>query len=152
MRRVLITADGPETTAWLAAYAYQIRECEPETEFTVANVAAPAAEPGSISPALLDIPFSFGLESRMKAEAVCYARETLDQTAAEFDAAGVPATFVLLVGNPSTQIVRYAARQGIDEIVIGSRKPGLIQTILGKDPARRLADRAKCTVTVIRPN
>ncbi len=152
MRRVLIAADGPETTARVAAYARQVREREPEAEFTVASVAVPAAERGSTCPALLDIPLSFGLERRMKADAVNYARQTLEQTAGEFDRTGVPASFVLLVGNPSTELAQYAARHDVDEIVIGTRKSGLIQTILGRDPARAVAAQAGCTVTVIRPN
>lgn len=152
MRRVLIAADSPESTTPAAAYAMQIREREPQTEFTLVNVAAPITGAGSVCPGLLDIPLSFGLDSRMKAEAVSYARQALDDAAAKLDALGLPASSVLLVGEPGAEIVRYADREAVDEIIVGARKPGLIRTILGDDPAREIAAQAGCTVTVIRPD
>lgn len=142
MRTVLIAANCSETTSQVAGYAREIRAQQPETVFMVAGVATPAFEPGTTAPALLDIPLGLGLEHKTKTEAIHYAEQAVGRMLAAFHAQGVPAKSVLLTGDPGTEIVRYANRQGVDEIVYGA----------GHKAARAVADHAGCPVTIIRPD
>lgn len=57
---------------------------------------------------------------------------------------------VVLHGKAGVEINAYARSHGCDMIVVGSRKPGMQDYFLGSTAAR-VARRAPCSVTVLRP-
>lgn len=151
MGKVLIAANCPAATAGVASYASELKRRKPETSFTVTSVATPVVKAGTTCPALLDIPLHFaGLESKMKAEAVGYAQRAINRTLAKLKDAGVSAKSVMLIGDPGTEIARYADSKNVDEIVIGVCKPNLLESIFGDDPAQSVTSRVERPVTVIR--
>lgn len=58
--------------------------------------------------------------------------EKLDQAARRFAVQGIPVRTSVLIGEPATEIVKTAARQKIDLIVMGSHKVGLTTPVRGR--------------------
>jgi nucleotide-binding universal stress UspA family protein len=56
----------------------------------------------------------------------------------------------VVVGHPAEQIVRYAAANGIDHIVVGHRGHTLFERWLIGSIARQVVAYASCAVTVVR--
>jgi len=54
-------------------------------------------------------------------------------------------------GSPHKVVVRYAARHGIDLIVVPSRAEDIGKIFLGSS-ATQIAERAPCSVMIVRPN
>jgi len=77
--------------------------------------------------------------------AVERARGKLEARALELG--GLP--HVLLTGHAARTIAEYAAREGVDCIVMGSHKPGLSDYLLGSTAAR-VARHATCSVHIVR--
>ncbi len=79
-----------------------------------------------------------------------WAEETLEARAAEMRAAGVPARWKLSVGVPFAAIVRAAAEEGADMIVMGTHgRRGLEGLLLGS-VANRVVRLAGCPVLTVR--
>ena len=118
----------------------------PVSVITVAEVAVPVA--AGFTPGLYDQT----LESYTRA-----ADETREEVRLEATAeahrladAGLDATAFELEGDPSTEIVRFAASHDIATIVMGTRgHTGLARLILGST-ARNVLLHASCSVLVVR--
>ncbi len=65
-------------------------------------------------------------------------------------AAGVQARFLARVGHPADLIIRVAAEEGVDMIVMGHRGKGFIERWLLGSISKRVATYATCTVCIVR--
>lgn len=66
------------------------------------------------------------------------------------DASASPSVLTTRVGSPSSEIVRYAAQQGIDLIVLGTHGRGPLGHILLGSVAERVVRTATCPVLTVR--
>ena len=80
------------------------------------------------------------------------AEEGLDRVGREFGKAGVPCeTHVLIRGrSPARDIVEFAAKGGIDEVVIGVRRRSALGKMIFGSAAREIIAEAPCTVVSVR--
>ena len=56
----------------------------------------------------------------------------------------------VVIGHPADQIVRYAAEQHCDMIVVGQRGKSKIESWLLGSVSKRVASHALCTVTIVK--
>lgn len=63
---------------------------------------------------------------------------------------GVEASFVVTVGHPADQIVRYAETHGVDHIVLGHRGKSFFARWLLGSVSKQVMHYAHCTTTVVR--
>ena len=118
----------------------------PVSVLTVAEVAVPVA--AGFTPGLYDQT----LESYTKAADETREEVRLEATteAHRLADAGLDATAFELEGDPSTEIVRFAANHDVATIVMGTRgRTGLARLILGST-ARNVLLHASCSVLVVR--
>ena len=74
----------------------------------------------------------------------------MEQACARLDAAGVHYRQHVRVGHPAEMICRFAAENGIDEIVMGTHgHTGLLQLIMGS-VASEVSEKAKARVTLVK--
>jgi nucleotide-binding universal stress UspA family protein len=147
--RVLIATGGSDTSLKAVEYVVELKRIHPEAEVRLVSVATSPVDGCDLCPGLLDIPLNFGLDTRMKDEAGSFARQELDRTIALFEQAGVDVSPVLLAGDPGTEIVNYANRNGADQIVIGLGHPGFWGGMFRGSVTKEVVEQATCPVTVI---
>ena len=62
---------------------------------------------------------------------------------------GIEGQFELAVGDPATAIVELADRVGADLIVVGTRQPSLLSSILGLSVSGAVKRKAHCDVLTV---
>jgi nucleotide-binding universal stress UspA family protein len=83
------------------------------------------------------------------ADALPEHREDLAQARAAIEAGGVPADYVLGVGDAADALVEIAEERGADLIVVGTREPSLTQRLLGHSVSGSVAREAHCDVLIV---
>jgi nucleotide-binding universal stress UspA family protein len=76
-------------------------------------------------------------------------REELAHARAAIESAGVPAQYVLGVGDAADAIVEAAEEHGADLIVVGARELGFTQRLLGQSVSGEVAREAHCDVLIV---
>ena len=76
-------------------------------------------------------------------------REELDHAKAYLGERGIEGQFEMTVGDPASAIVDLADRCGADLIVVGTRQPGLIASILGLSVSGSVKRKAHCDVLTV---
>ncbi len=76
-------------------------------------------------------------------------REELDHAKAYLGERGIEGQFEMTVGDPASAIVDLADRCGADLIVVGTRQPGLISSILGLSVSGSVKRKAHCDVLTV---
>lgn len=141
MPKLLIPVDGSDNADRAVAHALQLCRETPDLEIHLLNVQFPIdghARSFVSKEALDDYHREEGLA------ALANARRLLD-------AAGVPHTHHVTVGNVADTIVRYAQDRGFDRILMGSHgRSGLLNLLMGS-VASEVSRRSRVPVTLIRP-
>jgi nucleotide-binding universal stress UspA family protein len=79
-----------------------------------------------------------------------YARAELAKLAVEAREKGIEAEEHVVQGKPSAEIIRFAAEQGIDMIVLGTHGKGMLDQALFGSTTERVVRRAPCPVLSVR--
>ena len=79
-----------------------------------------------------------------------YARTELAKLAEEAKQKGVATSDVVAQGKPSAEIIRYAAENGVDMIVLGTHGKGMLDQALFGSTTERVVRRAPCPVLTVR--
>ena len=137
LQRMLVAYDGSESAE--RAFRFALELAKPfQATISVLAVAYPSEPPTAVEMAGL-------LQS---------AKEHFEHAFAGMrdaaSAVGVPMTTRILVGHPADQIVREAADQQVDLIVMGRRGRSRIERWLLGSVSRRVLSYASCAVMVVR--
>ena len=76
-------------------------------------------------------------------------REELDHAKAFLSEHGIEGQFEMTVGDPATAIVELADRCKADLIIVGTRQPSLISSILGLSVSGAVKRKAHCDVLTV---
>jgi nucleotide-binding universal stress UspA family protein len=76
-------------------------------------------------------------------------REELAHARTAIESAGVPAQYVLGVGDAAEAIIEAAHEHGADLIVVGTREVGFTQRLLGQSVSGEVAREAHCDVLIV---
>ena len=76
-------------------------------------------------------------------------KEELDHARAKLEGRGIEARYELTVGDPATAIVELADKAEADLIVVGTRQPSLISSILGVSVSGSVKRKAHCDVLIV---
>lgn len=79
-----------------------------------------------------------------------YAKAEIAKLAAEAREKGVAVVEVVAQGKPSAEIIRYAAENAIDVIVLGTHGKGMLDQALFGSTTERVVRRAPCPVLTVR--
>jgi nucleotide-binding universal stress UspA family protein len=79
-----------------------------------------------------------------------YARTELAKLAEEAKQKGVGVSDVVAQGKPSAEIIRYAAENDVDMIVLGTHGKGMLDQALFGSTTERVVRRAPCPVLTVR--
>jgi len=79
-----------------------------------------------------------------------YARAELAKLAAEAKQKGAAVSELVVQGKPSAEIVRYAAENEVDMIVLGTHGKGMLDQALFGSTTERVVRRAPCPVLTVR--
>ena len=63
---------------------------------------------------------------------------------------GIPFDIVLLLGNPSEEILNFSKKKKVDFIVVGSLGKGMLSRVLLGSVSTSISQRANCTVIIVR--
>jgi len=88
-------------------------------------------------------------EPSRRDEAVGPSRKKLAEAEALLAERGLEAELVAAVGAPADEIVQLAADRGVDLIVIGTRRKGLLERLVEGSVAQGVLRRARCDVMVV---
>ena len=81
---------------------------------------------------------------------VGYAKTELAKLAAEAKERNVRVTELVAQGKPSAEIIRYAAENAVDVIVLGTHGKGMLDQALFGSTTERVVRRAPCPVLTVR--
>lgn len=79
-----------------------------------------------------------------------YARAELAKLAEEAKQKGISVSDVVAQGKPSAEIIRYAAENGVDMIVLGTHGKGMLDQALFGSTTERVVRRSPCPVLTVR--
>lgn len=79
-----------------------------------------------------------------------YAKTELAKLAEEAKQKGVAVSDVVAQGKPSAEIIRYAAENAVDVIVLGTHGKGMLDQALFGSTTERVVRRAPCPVLTVR--
>jgi nucleotide-binding universal stress UspA family protein len=79
-----------------------------------------------------------------------YAKTELAKLAAEAKQKGVACSELVAQGKPSAEIIRYAAENQVDMIVLGTHGKGMLDQALFGSTTERVVRRAPCPVLTVR--
>jgi len=140
LKKILVAFDGSQES--YKAYDFALRlskECpSKEREITVLSVAQPP-EPADITEikAVLD-------------SATEYYKKEFKKVFSIAKDNGIEVKTDIVAGHPADQIVRYAAENGFDMIVMGQRGMSKIERWLLGSVSRRVATYATCPVVIVK--
>ena len=80
-----------------------------------------------------------------------YARAELARLGEEARGRGVSVQELVVQGKPSVEIIRFAAENQVDMIVLGSHGKGMLDQALFGSTTERVVRRAPCPVLTVRP-
>lgn len=79
-----------------------------------------------------------------------YAKTELAKLAEEAKQKGVAVSELVAQGKPSAEIIRHAAENGVDMIVLGTHGKGMLDQALFGSTTERVVRRAPCPVLTVR--
>ena len=79
-----------------------------------------------------------------------YAKAELAKLAAAAREKGVTVTELVVQGKPSAEIIRHAAENAVDMIVLGTHGKGMLDQALFGSTTERVVRRAPCPVLTVR--
>ncbi len=130
---ILLGCDGSEATVRAARYVAAMHR--PEAEVLLLTVMPHEAQPGA---AFTGAP---GEHERRVEQATGEATRILHE-------AGVRARVIVGYGSPAEEILRCAAQEGVEAIIVGRRGAGLTRALLGS-VSERVVGQAKQPVVVV---
>ncbi|HEX9616432.1 MAG TPA: universal stress protein [Anaerolineales bacterium] len=158
LKRILLVTDGSEHSQ--RAVQYLTRFPLPEgAEVRAVHVLPPPPVPVQIShswPVGMEVLSSMPsvdtdrITSRIMEEEETVGRGLLDRTVQMLEAAGIPATGVLLRGDAATEIIEYVKANQVDLIVAGSRGLSQMKRLLLGSLSRKLVHYAGCSVLLVK--
>ena len=140
LKKILVAFDGSQEAYNALKFALQLaRECPlHDREIVVLSVAQPP-EPAEISE----------VKAVIESATEYYKKEyeKINSIVKEY---GLEVKTEIAVGHPAEQIIRYAAENNIDLIVIGQRELSKIERWLLGSVSRRVATYATCPVVIVK--
>ena len=141
MQKVLLAVDGSDNS--LRAVAYMIKRVSgAKDQYEVGLVNVQYALHGTVA--------TFIDAQQLKEYHHDEGMKVLAPAQAQLDAAGIASAPHLFVGDPAELISRFAAEQGFDEIVIGSRGLSGIGSLLVGSVATKIVHLAKVPVVLVK--
>lgn len=140
--KILLAADGSEFTRRAASFvASNLAELSKPPEIHLLNVHAPIPVPRAASVAGSDVVDKYHKE---ECEAALAVAEGV------FKGAGVKYQATWVVGKAGEEIAAYAAKHGMDLVVVGSHGHGALRTLALGSVADEVLRSAKCPVLVVK--
>ena len=140
MRKVLVPYDGSRTA--MRAVEYVVSRADEWREVRLLNVQQPVVV-GEVSHYL---PVDAILEAHRVA-----GNKVLAPVRAAFDGFGIDYAAEVLIGHPAETIVRYAADNDCEGIVMGTRGGSAIKNLVLGSTALNVIKRANVPVTLVTP-
>jgi nucleotide-binding universal stress UspA family protein len=137
MKHILIAHDGSAPADRAFEFALELAR-KFDAELAVLSVARPPEPPDEVETEAV-------IESAKE-----HYEQAFERLRSRTSEAGVPATFVVVVGHPAEQIVHYAESHGIDHIVMGHRGKSFFRRWLLGSVSKQVIHYAHCTTTVVR--
>ena len=106
--------------------------------------------PHQLGPDAVVVPPETGAPINVRDYAVDQAQTHVDDLVARLAKDGATATGVVRVGNPVDEILRYAAEQKVDAIVMGTHGRSGIRHLIAGSVAERVVRGAKVPVITVR--
>lgn len=142
MLKVLLPVDGSECSDRAVDFVIEkMRAGEGEIELHLLTVHTPIPYASAVS-----VIGSNKVEQYYHEE----GNVTLKSARARLDAAKVPYTHHIIVGDPAAVIVRFAKEITADQIIIGTHGRGVIGTMLMGSVASKVSDLAEVPVQLVK--
>jgi nucleotide-binding universal stress UspA family protein len=138
MKHILVPHDFSETSSSAVTYAIALAR-NFDAAITFLHV-------GDSAKTALDTEFPIGLEDSLR-DAV---RERLLKIVTPQEQRELLPRFVVLSGNPATEIVRFANAENVDLIVMGTHGRGLVGHVVMGSVAEKVVRTAPCPVLTVR--
>lgn len=150
LKRILLVTDGSSSSQHTVDFLGSLQLPE-KASVEVLYVLQPIRTTYVVEPyGVSAITLSTEDEFRVRHDEELNGKIMLDSVKDALAEHGLPASTVLLWGDPLTEIVRYAREQECDLIVCGSRGAGNLTGWLLGSVSRELVQRAPCSVLVVR--
>lgn len=139
-RTILLATDGSENARRATEAAVDLIQELSHPTVIVVYVAASAPSQSRMVKA------GFDVHTILEDDARQAARETLER----FEAAGIPYTLKVALGDPVAEILAVAQKESADLIVVGSRGLGAIRGVMMGSVSQKIAQTAKCPVMIVK--
>ena len=150
-KRIMVCLDGSKHSEKALSQAIQIAK-KFDSKITLVHVVEPTAvfsamqNPavpywGSVSAPLLQS--SLNKEQKEGGKILTKNSHILEKE-------GIPFDIVLLLGNPSEEILNFSKKKKADCIVVGSLGKGIMSRVLLGSVSTSISQRANCTVIIVR--
>lgn len=141
MAKLLVAVDGSEGSMHAVAYAAKrAASGGGKDQIHLVNVQHPMH--GSVS--------TFVGGTQIKDLHQEEGMKSLEQARSTLDSQNVPYEYHVFVGEPAETVARYAAEQGCDEIIVGTRGLSNLSSMLVGSVANKIIHQATVPVTLIK--
>lgn len=138
--KILLATDGSTHAERAADAAIHLVKELKNTSVTLLHVRADAPKRSDLMNAKFDV------KSMLQEE----ANRIVFQTRQKFWAEGIPLKLEVALGDPPTEIVKYAEAEQYGLIIIGSRGLNRLNEVLLGSVSYQVAHEAKCPVMIVR--
>jgi nucleotide-binding universal stress UspA family protein len=138
--KILLATDGSENASRAADAAIGLALGLSLPSITIAHiVTSPPSESRMVQA-------KFDVHSLLEEESRKAIRGTLNRC----DAAGIPYTLKVAIGDPAQEILAHVQKEQIDLVVIGSRGLGTLQGVLIGSVSQKIAHLVPCPVLIVK--
>ena len=142
LKRILVPTDFSESARLALRYGVSFAR-EYQAELTLLHVVETIAV--GYASDLFPVPMAEVFQ-----EISGYAKAELQKLAEEARKRGVSVTELVVQGKPSAEIIRHAAENEVDMIVLGTHGKGMLDQALFGSTTERVVRRAPCPVLTVR--
>ncbi len=143
LKTVLVPVDFSETSDVALLYGKEMAQAFGATLHVLHVVQEPYSQPWAVEA------YGFSLAA-LQEDWIKDAKARLDQAVTADDRANLKAVTETVLGHPVTEVLRYAADQNIDLIVMGTHGRGPLGHLVMGSVAERVVRGAPCPVLTVR--